>query len=62
MTGPRFIDMTPTWTETVQICTAVLENGTEEGRKAAREELHRMASILDQLVKDKKAQEEKAKL
>lgn len=44
----RTIDLAPTWTEAAQIIAAVLENGTELGRNMAREELFRLAAILDQ--------------
>lgn len=51
--GVRFIDMKPTWTQAAQIIAAALENGTDKGRDAARAELFRMASILDQITAEK---------
>lgn len=45
----RMIQMDMTWTGAAQIIAAALENGTGEGRAAARQELHRMAGILDRL-------------
>jgi hypothetical protein len=43
----RTIKMEMTWTAAAQIIAAALENGTGEGREAARAELMRMALILD---------------
>jgi len=43
------ITMEMTWTTAAQIIAAALENGTSEGRQAARAELFRMARILDEL-------------
>jgi hypothetical protein len=43
------IDLTPTWRTTVQICCMALEAGTEEGKKAARAELLRLADHVDTL-------------
>lgn len=45
----RYIEMQMTWTVAAQIIAAALENGTGEGREAARSELFRMAKILDNL-------------
>lgn len=53
----RTIDLTPTWKEAAHIIAAVLENGTHEGRQAARAELFKMAEILDEM---KERQKEKA--
>lgn len=43
------IDMTPTWESAVKIYIAVLENenASFEGKRAAREELVRLAQIVD---------------
>lgn len=43
------IDLTPTWSSVMPMLIAALEDGTETGRKMAREELTRMAHLLDQL-------------
>lgn len=51
----RFIDLTPTWREAATIIAAALENGTGKGREAARDELFRMATILDQIHTNAKA-------
>lgn len=51
----RTIDMTPTWTETARMLTVLLEEGTEEGKRVAREEIHRMGEIIDALQKEAKA-------
>lgn len=50
----RTIDCTPTWEAASQIYLAVLENGTEEGKEMAREEILRMARLLDQFKADSK--------
>ena len=45
----RTIDMTPTWQSAVQIYCAVLEDGSEDGKRGARQELLRIARIVDRL-------------
>jgi hypothetical protein len=51
-TNMRTIDMTPTWETAVRIYMMVLEDGTEEGKVTAREELLRLARNYDALVAD----------
>lgn len=41
------IDLTPTWREILPLYVAVLEEGTHEGRKTARDEMIRMAGAAD---------------
>jgi hypothetical protein len=41
------IDLTPTWAGVLPALLAVLESGTNEGKKMAREELAKMAKGLD---------------
>lgn len=41
------IDCTPTWAGVLPLLLAALDNGTDEGRKIAREELARMAKAAD---------------
>jgi hypothetical protein len=48
----RTIDITPTWEAAVRIYMMVLEDGTEEGKEMAREELMRLARNYDALVAD----------
>ena len=48
----RTIDITPSWETAVTIYIMVLENGTEEGKASAREELLRLARNYDALVAD----------
>lgn len=45
----KTIDMTPTWESAVKIFMAVLENenASFEGKRVAREELVRLAKIVD---------------
>lgn len=43
----RTIDVTPTWSAIVPVLLAALENGTDEGKRMAREEIMRMADLLD---------------
>ena len=45
----RTIDCTPTWEAATRIYLTVLENGNAEGKKAAREELLRLAKAYDTL-------------
>jgi|TARA_R100000084_G_C4551588_1_gene100342 hypothetical protein len=51
MKKQQTIDLTPTWEGAVKIYMAVLENeqATFEGKKAAREELVRLARIVDNM-------------
>lgn len=44
------IDLTPTWSATLQVCLIALENGAPEGQRMAREELARMAKLADAYV------------
>ena len=44
---PVTVDMTPTWAAVLPILMAGLEYGDDEGRKAARSELVRMAGAAD---------------
>lgn len=41
------IDLTPTWAAVLPVLLAAIENGTDEGRRMAREELARMAQAAD---------------
>lgn len=41
------IDMTPTFEASVRMCLVLLENGTEEGKQTARDELLRYGRELD---------------
>lgn len=43
----RTIDITPTWRGLLPVFLALIESGTAEGRKTAREELQRMAEAAD---------------
>lgn len=45
--GIKTIDCTPTWAGLMPAFFAVFENGSEEGKKIAREELMRLAGALD---------------
>lgn len=45
----RTIDMTPTWEYAMKIHIMVLEDGTETGKQAAREEIFRVARVMDRL-------------
>lgn len=54
----RLVDLTPTWAAIMPAIAAVLENGTEEGRAMAREELQRAAQALDAANADARAAEE----
>ena len=53
----RTIDMTPTWEAAVRIYLLVLEDGTDEGKDMAREELLRLARQYDALVADLKQEQ-----
>lgn len=43
----KTIDITPTWVAAVRIYMAVLEDGTEEGKIAAREDLTALGERMD---------------
>jgi hypothetical protein len=53
-TNMKHIDITPTWETAVRIYLLVLEDGTEEGKETAREELLRLARQYDELTADTK--------
>lgn len=38
----------PTWVYAVEIYILALENGTDKGKEAAKEEIRRMARMLDE--------------
>jgi hypothetical protein len=50
----RTIDLTPSWETAVRVYMMVLEDGTEEGKVTAREELLRLARQYDALTSDAK--------
>ena len=50
----KHIDITPTWETAVNIYLLVLEEGTEDGKALAREELLRLARNYDALTADMK--------
>ncbi len=54
----RTIDMTPTWAGAVEIYLMALEDGTDTGKEMAREEIRRMAQMLDQINEEHKAQKD----
>lgn len=47
---PNAINMTPTFEAAVNMCIIALENGTNEGKQIAREELLRYGRELDRLA------------
>lgn len=49
-TSPKTIDITPTWQQAINIYLMALENGTEAGKKAAREGLRHMADVAQRYV------------
>ncbi|MGC0015622.1 hypothetical protein ACPPTR_09000 [Ralstonia pseudosolanacearum] len=44
---PNTINLTPTWASCLHVFLAVLEDGTDEGKRVARQELARMAAAAD---------------
>jgi len=42
----KMIDLTPTWPEMVRIIAALMESGTDTGKRAAFDELKRMADVM----------------
>jgi hypothetical protein len=51
----RTVDMTPTWEQAARMLLVVLENGSEEGKQMAREEVKRMGILLDSYVSERVA-------
>jgi hypothetical protein len=49
-TNMKHIDITPSWETAVNIYLLVLEEGSEQGKAQAREELLRLARNYDALV------------
>jgi hypothetical protein len=47
------IDFTPSWRKSMYYIIAALENGTNEGKAMAREELYRLADVMDEMNKVK---------
>lgn len=47
-------DCTPTWAGIVGIYINALENGSKDGKQAAREEIKRMAQLADLYVSEHK--------
>ena len=54
---PVRIDVTPTWAATANLIILGIECGTLKGKAIAKEELHRMASLMDQLIDNQKEEE-----
>jgi hypothetical protein len=52
-TEMKTIDLTPTWETAVHIYLLVLEEGAEEGKAIARQELLRLARTYDALVAER---------
>lgn len=56
--GPRTIKMGMTWAQAVEIYMLALENGNAEGKEMAKEELRRMAKLLDQIAEEQEAEKD----
>lgn len=54
----RTLDITPTWSAILPVLILALEQGNEEGKHAAREELARMAKIADAHVEQTKGKKD----
>lgn len=50
----KTVTINPTWRAAASIYIMALENGTPEGRRAAREGIYEMADHLDKLNADSK--------
>jgi hypothetical protein len=53
-TNMKHIDITPSWETAVNIYLLVLEEGSEQGKAQAREEIVRLARQYDALTADMK--------
>ena len=49
MSEKETVKIDVSWRGTIHICIMLLESGTDEGKKNARDELYRAADILDKL-------------
>lgn len=47
MSEQKTIDLTPSWETAAEILILVLDNGTEEGKRLAKEEIRNMAKAAD---------------
>ena len=47
------VQLVPSWQAAAELIIISIEHGTGEGKKAAKEELRRMAMILDEMNKKK---------
>lgn len=54
MNTETVIEMPTTWESTLPILLMAYENGQNEGRKVALEELQRLARVADKLIAEKK--------
>lgn len=54
---PKFFDLTPTWSATIPVLVAALQNGTKKGKEMAMDELKRMARYADLYVKQVQSKE-----
>lgn len=43
----KYIDITPTWAAAVEVYMLVLTEGSESGKVTARQELRRLAQMVD---------------
>lgn len=50
----QYIDVTPSWEGIVPYLVVILRDGSDEGQRLAREELHRMAQLADHAVRMQK--------
>ena len=48
----KTIDITPTWEGQMRMAIILLEDGTFEGKKFAREEIIRAGQIIDNLIEE----------
>lgn len=49
--GKQYIDVTPSWEGILPYLITIMQDGSYEGQKLAREELHRMAHLADAAVR-----------
>lgn len=47
----EYIDVTPSWEGILPYLVVILRDGSDEGQRMAREELHRMARLADAAVR-----------
>lgn len=52
----QYVDMTPSWEGLLPYLLTIIQDGSWEGQKLAREELRRMAKLADRYVETQRVE------